>query len=354
MKSTSTAISVLFAFAILVGTNFAQQSAPGSAAPKPSGTPPAPTATGPEKPVFQKVEPAKPPEVSVEEKPPVVKPDGTPAKIDAVPKPVNVKETQPAGASVPPPDGKPALSAPVPEPTFTLPVRYFVMIFGSESVPKRARFSHTWYTIVKATPKPNLPRDHDGDGNLVKYYDLTAHTISWLPSSLNIRVLKLRPDCGHNFSLHETINYARCNGEVIGMWGPYEVNPLVAEDLYARSVKQIQRLNSGAVLYKAIDPDRPPASLRICDCIHAVSDMDGPGRRGQYDEFQRFGFDASGHVAAVMIRANRLDSSATHEWIAEGLDLNRYRICRQTVNTCKPVPQPTTANKTPPTATMQR
>lgn len=308
--------------------------------------------------VFQKVEPAKPPETSVETKPPVVNTDGTAAIVDEVPKSVVVKETQPTGAAVPPPDNQPKLSSPVPPPEtigIVPQVRYFVMIFGSESVPKRARFTHTWYTIVKATPKQNLPTDYDPNGHQVKYYDLTAHTISWLPASMNIRVLKLRPDVGKNIGLHETIRFARCNGEVVGMWGPYEVNPLVAADLYDRSVKQIKRLNSGAVLYKAIDPDRAPASLRICDCIHAVSDMDGPGRRSEYDEMQRYGLEASRHVAAVMIRANRLDGSTSHEWVAEALDLDRYPIRRQAIGNCLPVQSQSaaTANGTPASTTKR-
>jgi hypothetical protein len=125
------------------------------------------------------------------------------------------------------------------------------------------------------------------------------------------------------------------------------VNPLVAEDLYDRSVKQIARLNSGKVLYKAIDPDYGPQATYIFDCIHAVTDMDGPARRSNYDEMRRFGFAASAYLTGVMARANRLDTSVTHQWVAEALDLNKYCIQRRTV---APACQPATAQPTLQTA----
>lgn len=296
-------------------------------------------------PVFQKTEDPKE-AVKPDAPPAITKPDGTPAATGEKPAPVKVKETQPVGGNTAPPADKPELSAPVPPPEIVPkpPVRYFAIIFGSESVPKRGKYSHTWYTIVKATPKDNLTTTYDPQGNQIHYYDLLAHTISWLPSSLNIRVLKFRPDCGVNLALHPTIRYCRGQGECIAMWGPYEVNPLVAEELYDKSVQQIARLNSGRVMYKAVDPD---GVTNICNCIHAVTDLDGPGRRSRYDEMQRYGFDASVYLTGVMARSNRLDTSVTHQWVAEALDLNQYRIQRRTV---APARRPAAAQPTMQTA----
>jgi len=296
--------------------------------------------------VFEKTEASKADATKADEKPPVTKPDGTPAETGEKPAPAKVKETQPVGGDTTPPDNKPELSSPVPPPQTVVPppVRYFALVFGSESVPKRGKYSHTWYTIVKATPKSDLKTDYDPQGNQIKYYDLLAHTISWMPRSLNVRVLKLRAECGVNMALHPTIRYCRSQGECLAMWGPYEVNPLVAEELYDKSVKQIARLNSGRVLYKAVDPD---GVTNICNCIHAVTDLDGPGRRSRYDEVRRYGFDASVYLTGVMARANRIDTSVTHDWVAEALELDQYRIQRRTVATCRPVvkPVPQTASR---------
>jgi hypothetical protein len=79
-----------------------------------------------------------------------------------------------------------------------------------------------------------------------------------------------------------------------------------------------------------------------------VTDLDGPGRRSRYDEVQRYGFDASVYLTGVMARSNRLDTSVTHQWVAEALDLNKYCIQRRTVApACRPAAQPTmqTASK---------
>jgi len=293
-------------------------------------TPAAEPATGST--VFEQTLQVEPVAVGSGVKPAVLTSDGAAAHTGEAPMPVSVKETQPVGGNTAPLDNKPELSAPVASPE-VVPVgpqtRYFVMIFGSESVPKRARNTHTWYTIIKATPKQEWGTHYDPHGEQIQYYDLLAHTISWLPASLRIRVLKFRADCGVNLALHPTLDYCLGNRECVAMWGPYEVNSAVAGELYDKSVKQIARLNSGKVMYKAIDPNSGPGALNISNCIHAVSDLDGPGRRGQYDELQRFGFDASANLVRVVAAANRVDVSVTHEWIAEALNLNRHPIQRR-------------------------
>jgi len=301
--------------------------------------------------VFEQTLRVEPVSDGSEVKPAVLTSDGAAAQTGEAPMPVSVKETQPVGGDTAPLDNKPELSAPA-DPPEVVPAgpqtRYFVMIFGSESVPKRARFTHTWYTIVKATPKQDWGTHYDPHGEQIRYYDLLAHTISWLPASRRIRVLKLRAECGVNLALHPTLDYCRGNRECLAMWGPYEVNPAVAEELYDKSVKQIARLNSGKVMYKAIDPNGGRGALNVSNCIHAVSDLDGPGRRGQYDELQRYGFDASANLVRVVAAANRVDVSVTHEWIAEALDLNRYPIQRRKAPMCVPsLQQPTLQMRTP-------
>ncbi|MBA4015811.1 MAG: hypothetical protein C0483_01345 [Pirellula sp.] len=217
-----------------------------------------------------------------------------------------------------PPEAAPSLSGPPavePLPVLALD-RYFVIVFGSESVPKRGKYTHTWFSIVKATP--NLDAENT--------YKLEVHTISWLPSSLNIRVLKLRPDCGVNLDLHRTIQFVRSCGECVALWGPYELNPTIAVELYNKTLKQIARLNSGRVLYKAVDPDAGPRSTYISNCIHAVTDLDGLARRSGYSEIRNNGFDASANLARVMTGSGRVDWTVTHDWLIDALDLTKYRI----------------------------
>lgn len=191
--------------------------------------------------------------------------------------------------------------------------RYYVMIFGSESVPKRARFTHTWATVVKATTDdahPDAPPT------------LESLTISWMPRTLNIRPITLRPECGVNLGLHATICDSRSKGECIAMWGPFDFDPEIGPRLYERVQKQVARLNSGRVLYKCIDPDTGPGSTYISNCIHAVTDLDPFLSRPSYNELTNNGLDASLHLVNIMAGRHRFDRNDRHEWVAQALGID--------------------------------
>jgi hypothetical protein len=70
-------------------------------------------------------------------------------------------------------------------------------------------------------------------------------------------------------------------------------------------------LDSGEVLYKAIDPLRRSSSAS--DCIHALTDIRSGGRL-YYNELVRQGDSASHFVGA------------DHDWIFEALGLGCYPI----------------------------
>jgi len=263
---------------------------------------------------------------------------GKPESDGKVPNAATVIETTPTTAPADaPPEGKPVLSAPVP-PAETLPlaptVRYFMLIFGAESVPKRGRWTHTWMTIVKATPREGMT-GYTPAGEQAKYYDLLAHTISWMPARLTIRVIKFRPECGVNLDMVTSIRYCLNHGERIALWGPFEVNPLIAEEVYATTRKQIALLESGRVLYKSLDFEGSAAAW-CKNCIHAVSDMDGIGRRLAYNEIRHNGWEGSRVIVRYMAGASRIDPSVRHEWVAQALGLDKYCISRQQIQVCKP------------------
>lgn len=187
--------------------------------------------------------------------------------------------------------------------------RYFVMIFGSESVPKRARYTHTWATIVKATAEPGP----------TEAYSLESQTISWMPANLKIRPLALRPECGVNLGLQATFRDSFCKGECVAMWGPYELTPEHGPVVWSRVAVQVSRLNSGCVLYKCVDPDTGPKSTYMSNCIHAVSDLDRHLPRPAYNELLNNGMDASENLVRVMLSRHRFDPNVTHDWVAQAL-----------------------------------
>jgi hypothetical protein len=149
-----------------------------------------------------------------------------------------------------------------------------------------------------------------------------AHTISWLPATLYIRMPALLPEKGHNFELHTTIRHVLEDCERVSLWGPYRIEP----DLYCKALRQIELLESGQVLYKANDAGFP--SNRVSNCIHAVSSTvtgyrvrvlsPGWGETASYTILRRF---------SPWI----IDLEHTHDWVAQSLGLNAYPIIYRNV-----------------------
>src|SRR5262245_1463642 len=108
-----------------------------------------------------------------------------------------------------PPSPATQLSAPdllaMPAPANT---RYYVVLFGSQSSPKRPRYSHTWATAVKVTQAPGAQPV------------IESHTISWLPTSMKIRAWQIWVKPGSNVELHTTIDEMLRTRQQIAMWGP--------------------------------------------------------------------------------------------------------------------------------------
>jgi hypothetical protein len=199
--------------------------------------------------------------------------------------------------------------------------QFYLIVFGSQSAPKRARWTHTWATLVRVRQQPG------------QECALDQVTISWLPATLDIHPLRFRVEEGANVGLHETIEYALANKEEVSEWGPYECRPR----LYYRSAIQKEYMESGQIGYQCID-DLGEAARKGngCDCIHAISDQDPLFNRGRYP-LRRFGNRASEFVVKEMWRRGILiEPEQTHDWLNRALGLDKYpithRIYRGAVN----------------------
>jgi hypothetical protein len=191
--------------------------------------------------------------------------------------------------------------------------KYYISIFGSESSPKLPRYTHTWATFVRAT----------GEGEDHSQYAIESCTISWLPASLKVRPLRLCAEPGVNFDLHATFDYALGQEQLISEWGPFQI----PQSLYEGALEQKAHLESGAVRYKAVDPNFGPRVTTVSNCIHAVTDIDPDFGRLYYWELRRFGKEAS-HFAAhqVLHRSPEVDPEENLDWIEERLGLHEYPI----------------------------
>ncbi len=185
----------------------------------------------------------------------------------------------------------------------------FAMIFGSESQPKRLRYTHTWVTLVRAV----------GEGPDLNSYALDQSTISWLPRTLEVKVLRPWPEPGINLDLYQTLKAVGDNGESVTMWGPFVADPA----LFRRSLMIRQVLDGGDARYRAISTAR---NILISDCIHAVAAMDPMFGRGHYPLI-RIGKPASRYIAHEVMQRSVFDQYAyDNSWLIPRLGLNSYPI----------------------------
>jgi hypothetical protein len=134
---------------------------------------------------------------------------------------------------------------------------YYMVVFAYDGPQNTPRAAHTFATFVKVSYQHGSNR---------KEGQVERHTISWLPATLDVRLLR-RPEAGKNLGLRATLQLGESEGAAISAWGPYRIK----KTLYDRALSQIERLNRGEVAYKALDRAyRPDAAT---NCFHAVSDI---------------------------------------------------------------------------------
>lgn len=186
---------------------------------------------------------------------------------------------------------------------------YFAMVFGSQSHPKRLKYTHTWATFIRAV----------GEGPDLNTYALQVHTISWLPQTLDIHVLRPWPEPGVNLDLYQTLQVVAQSGQSVTMWGPFVIN----KQIYDRSLFIYQLANSGTPQYRAISTDN---EMLIADCIHAVAAADPIFGRDHYP-LVRIGKPASRFIAREIVTRSPVEQAAyDNSWLIPRLGLDRYAI----------------------------
>jgi hypothetical protein len=186
--------------------------------------------------------------------------------------------------------------------------RYYMTLFGAQSVPFRNRLTHTFAEFTRTVPTPY--------GEAVA----ESHTVSWLPATLRIRVFALRPEPGVNLSLQQTFDWVASFGGRVSGWGPYELGP----DRYYPTLQRKAELESGAILYRAVG-----AVLRsdpISNCGQSFTRADPVlGRRFQPTPAP--GESGTTHLARRYLRAGAfLDPPVAHPELVPAIGADRYPV----------------------------
>jgi hypothetical protein len=194
-------------------------------------------------------------------------------------------------------------------------VRYFILVFGSQETPKRPKYTHTWATIVKVTECGEMQAPA-----------IEEQTISWLPSSLDIRPLSFAVEPGKNYGLRFTLEEMLRHKERISLWGPYEVIPGLAY----RFAVQKSFMESGHAGYQCIDNVGEAARTGDgCNCIHSITDMDNRFDRKQYP-LSYYGNSASLNIVRqLQTRPIIISPETDHGWLLPLLGLDKYPIERR-------------------------
>jgi hypothetical protein len=189
--------------------------------------------------------------------------------------------------------------------------RYYLLVFGSQTVPKLPRYTHTWVTFAHMPPtSPTVVEEN---------------TISWMPAKLFINTFNPTVEPGVNLSLHDSIKMAEEYGERVSLWGPYEI----PSGLYRKALIQKKFLESGAIGYQCIDTIGEARDGSGSNCIHAISDSDSMFNRQAYP-LAFFGDSASLHILRQLAERGAVpDPYTTHDWVIAALKLEKYDIVRR-------------------------
>jgi hypothetical protein len=190
---------------------------------------------------------------------------------------------------------------------------YFMLLLSQERDPLAPRFSHTYAAFVRAQRAAGE-----------KDYRLETHSISWLPATLDIRLLR-RAEPGVNLSLKASLDLSKSLETRISMWGPFQIQ----KELYDRALRQEAKLNRRGTLWKAADGAFRQQGEAV-NCFHAVSDIDTD--RGLLETGTAHG-DAATEMVAQHLRRWVVDPERTHDWVADRLGLKKYSITQRKMTT---------------------
>jgi len=188
---------------------------------------------------------------------------------------------------------------------------YFMILFSQERDALAPRFSHTYAAFVHA----QLTR-------AAKDYQFDTHTISWLPATLDVRLLR-PPEKGVNLGLKASLDQSVRLRTRISMWGPFRIK----KELYDRAVAQEARLKSGKLLYKALD-GAVRAEKQAVNCFHTVADIDSDRDRALLETGKAHG-DTATLLVAQHLRRWIIDPGRTYDWVSGRLGLDGYSITRR-------------------------
>lgn len=189
--------------------------------------------------------------------------------------------------------------------------RYYIVVFGTQSVPYRIRYTHTWATFVKTTTA-------DGAETVA-----AVDTISWLPATLKVRPLAVRPEVGVNLTLAQTQAVVADFGGRVSLWGPY---PIDAEH-YANVITRKHDLEAGAYLYRGMGGCTKDSF--VSNCAQAYTRPVPVLGQRYLQPCPWAGEGPTGVLVERYVKAGAISDSSTADWLLPAIGADRYPYTRR-------------------------
>jgi hypothetical protein len=178
--------------------------------------------------------------------------------------------------------------------------KYYAVFYTYQDGENHVMKSHTFATFIKATD------------NVAAKSMWEAHDVSWLPAKFaDTLKLSFFPTAGKNYSVADTLKFARRLGVEVRTVGPIEIDA----ELYAAAVRQTEKLAAGSIRYKLYDSSKSGvlgAKAKVLHCIDAIGNITGEMHSGS----------VRGHASAERLVAHFRDhvkSEQAPAWIAEAV-----------------------------------
>jgi hypothetical protein len=179
----------------------------------------------------------------------------------------------------------------------------YLLIFAADSIPYRPTGGHTFAALVRVEQSPGRPARVVG-----------VRSLSWLPETMHVRALAVRSQKGRNVPLEETLRHYQASGSRLCMWGPYRVQPELAEKFIARvAAVESSCQYKGACFW---------SRRSVCDCTRSVEEMIGQRRY-----IGVFGYGAAASSVVVrMFSPWLVEPEHAHLWVATLIGLDEYPL----------------------------
>jgi len=192
-------------------------------------------------------------------------------------------------------------------PTIAPSERYYMVLFGAQSVPFNARYTHTFATFVRTEMLPVGERV------------VAVDTVSWMPAAMKIRPFAVFPEPGVNLALPQTFDWITTFEGRVSKWGPYEIDA----DRYTRFIARKTDLESGKFEYRAVGA--LTRNDNISNCGQSFSRASPIVGRRYLQPTPSPGENGTSDLARRYLRVGAFqDNGATHDWLIPAIQADVY------------------------------